>query len=95
METRKQDQEILDELRKLREPDREIRFEEMDGSVRIVTYNEHLKETIVRDTEGKESVEYESITEEELERLNDWAKKIEYYTDLNDSTKEDERKRDM
>lgn len=94
LDTLQEDKE-LSALRTIREgtehrEDREI-VTNQNGITEIVTYNQHVKETVVRDTDGQERVSYEAMTPEQQEQLDELAERIEYYSDLNDSMEQEKQ----
>ena len=80
-----EDQKALREIQLIRDQqemeglhDRVLHFEE-SGGIRILSYNEHEKETVFRDPEGKERVDVDEITVDEKNELDAMYDIVEEY----------------
>jgi hypothetical protein len=75
--------------------DRVLQFEE-SGGIRIVSYNDYEKETLIRDPEGKEQVNVEEITVDEKNEFDSIFEIISEYEEIkNDSICEIDDEKEM
>ncbi|HVW97073.1 MAG TPA: hypothetical protein VHA56_13970 [Mucilaginibacter sp.] len=97
-----EEQKALRDIQLLRESqemeglnDRVLQFEE-SGGIRIVSYNEYEKETLLRDPEGNEHVDVEEITVDEKSDLDAMYEIVSEYEDIEtQSISEFEDERDL
>ncbi len=82
------EQKALHEIQLIREDqemeglsDRILQFEE-SGGIRIVSYNDYEKETLFRDSEGKEQVDIEEMTIDEKNELDSMFETITEYEEM-------------
>jgi hypothetical protein len=79
-----QEQKVLHEMQLIRDKemeglsDRVLQFEE-SGAIRIISYNDYEKETLVRDALGVEQVEVEEISLDEKSELDSMYETISDY----------------